>query len=1245
MKTISSFGLLRLFSACILLSLFPQARALDFGVDPNNLRKGDWIYFLSDATNKLGGNVLSVTNAASLFAYEKSQGMDYIVIKAGTGSTNFPSAGNPQFTASLVTAAHNAGLKIFAYDRSYGTDIPGEIALATNCLNLGADGFVIDAEAEWEGLANNATAATNLLRGIKNVFPNRFLGHSPFMYISFHSSFPYKQFGLFCDAVMPQAYWHEFGITASACVTDMNNEWNNWQNSLTGSWTNAIKPIAPIGQGWNGVTSAEITSFYNSVKNIANPATKGGYKSVSFWRADLHTADMWTSIGGNSIGVAPTNAPVISNVAAGNLAADRATITWTTDISSDSVVEFGLTVSYGASVTNTTQVANHSVDVTGLTATTLYHYRVKSKNAAGIQSVSGDFTFTSGAGVADITIDNPGATLTGTWSIGTGSTDKFGTDYRFKSGGTGAAFAQYVPNVVTAGDYDVYCWYPQGSNRTTNAPYVISYNGGSATVRVNQQVNGGQWNLLGRFNFVTGSSGNIKLTDNYSDSANVVMADAVKLVYAGNIVTPPSAPSGLSATAAGASQINLAWTDNSNNEDNFIVARSTVSGGPYSDIATLGANVTSYNNTGLASSSTYYYVVRASNSAGSSANSAQAGATTSAAAPTAPSGLSATTVSSSQINLAWTDNSSNENGFVVGRSTASGGPYTDVVTNSANVTAVNDSGLSANTTYYYVVRAYNAAGASANSTQASATTLPLPPASPSGLAATAVSSSQINLGWTDNSSNEANFIVARSTTSGGPYTDVATLGANTTSYSNTGLAGSTTYYYVVRASNTGGSSANSAQASATTFAPAPAAPSGLSASATSASQVNLAWTDNSSNESGFVVGRATVSGGPYADIVTNAANVTTFNNTGLSANTTYYYVVRAYNAAGASANSAQASATTLPLVPAAPSGLTAIAAGTTQIDLAWSDNSANETSFIVGRSTANGGPYTDVATLGANVVGYSDTGLNAATTYFYVVRASNSGGSSANSAQASATTDAPTTDIIVDNPAATVVGIWTTGTSAPDKFGSDYRYKGQGTGSAYLQFTPSIASAGSYQVYEWHSQGSNRSVGAPHVINYSGGSRTINVNQTVNGGIWSSLGIYSFAAGTAGNVRVTDGFSDASAVAIADAVRFVKLDPATVGHVANITMSWVASGAKFKSRAVVKILDGNGNPVTGVTVTGNFSGAINNSGLSAVTGSLGNATITSTSAINSGTVTFTVVSVGGTYDSTANVVNSATATR
>ena len=283
-------------------------------VDPGNIGKGDWIYFLSDATNHLGQNVTNVTDVASLMNYERLQGMQFLIVKCGDGGTFWG-----QFDASLVSQAHSAGLKIFAYGRVYGTNVSGEIAVATNALALGADGFVIDAEIEYESqnLANNNAVAAQYCQGIRSVYPNAFLAYSPFVYISSHGTFPYVTFGTNCDAVMPQCYWKSFGITASNMVSVLNSEWSSWQNSLTGSSVNAIKPIAPVAQGWsvavtNPTTGTEIADFINRLKSTSTPATSGGYKGVSFWRADLHSPDMWDRIRSSSIGN-PTGAPLITS--------------------------------------------------------------------------------------------------------------------------------------------------------------------------------------------------------------------------------------------------------------------------------------------------------------------------------------------------------------------------------------------------------------------------------------------------------------------------------------------------------------------------------------------------------------------------------------------------------------------------------------------------------------------------------------------------------------------------------------------------------------------------------------------------------------------------------------------------------------------------------------------------------------------------------------------------------------------
>jgi uncharacterized lipoprotein YddW (UPF0748 family) len=128
---------------------------------------------------------------------------------------------------------------------------------------------------------------------------------------------------------------------------------------------------------------------------------------------------------------------------------------------------------------------------------------------------------------------------------------------------------------------------------------------------------------------------------------------------------------------------------------------------------------------------------------------------------------------------------------------------------------------------------------------------------------------------------------------------------------------------------------------------------------------------------------------------------------------------------------------------------------------------------------------------------------------------------------------------VVDDTAATVVGTWSTGTSA-GYYNLGYRWKGIGTGASYLQFTPNIPTSGNYQVYTWHVPGGNRTTNAPHVISYSGGTQTVFVNQKINGSQWILLGTFPFAAGTSGHVRITDGFSDSGQVVMADAIRFVS---------------------------------------------------------------------------------------------------------
>jgi hypothetical protein len=182
------------------------------------------------------------------------------------------------------------------------------------------------------------------------------------------------------------------------------------------------------------------------------------------------------------------------------------------------------------------------------------------------------------------------------------------------------------------------------------------------------------------------------------------------------------------------------------------------------------------------------------------------------------------------------------------------------------------------------------------------------PSPPTNLAVTPFSVSQIDLSWTDNSSGETGFRIERKTGSTGTYNQIATANADETSYSNTGLDEATTYYYRVAAYNPSGSSGYSNEANTATF---PAAPTELSATGVSISQINLSWTDNSSGEEGFRIERRRETETTYSQVATVTANVTSYSDTGLSNGTLFYFRVRAYNSSANSGYSNEVSALTL----------------------------------------------------------------------------------------------------------------------------------------------------------------------------------------------------------------------------------------------------------------------------------------------------------------------------------------------
>jgi titin len=279
--------------------------------------------------------------------------------------------------------------------------------------------------------------------------------------------------------------------------------------------------------------------------------------------------------------------------------------------------------------------------------------------------------------------------------------------------------------------------------------------------------------------------------------------------------TIPPAPTALLARAVSYSRIDISWTDNSQTEAGFHLERSLYAAFTSVDKslplpAYSGAGSRTYSDTSVSPSSTYYYRICAQNSAGRSGFSNTAGATTPAKPlpPQNPYGLVATSSSSSSISLAWSDNSHGETGFRLERSTSSESGFALVATLAANTVAYVNAGLSPSTNYYYRILAYNSLGNSAYSNTLSAATSGASATliAPSNLAAASfLTTPGVALRWQDNSGDEEDFNILRSTSASGTYVLVtkvaAAPGAGTlVAYSDTtGLARGTTYYYKVQA--------------------------------------------------------------------------------------------------------------------------------------------------------------------------------------------------------------------------------------------------------------------------------------------------------------------------------------------------------------------------------------------------------------------------------------------------------------
>jgi fibronectin type 3 domain-containing protein len=683
---------------------------------------------------------------------------------------------------------------------------------------------------------------------------------------------------------------------------------------------------------------------------------------------------------------------------------------------------------------------------TGLSASTTYYYKVEATDADGTSAASAQQSAetqaaASGSEIVAIAAGGPAESNSG------GGDASFATDEDFTGGGansvvtatvnltqpgTNAApmavyqhgrsgvFTYTIPGLTPGNQYSVLLHFAETYFNTKGSrEFNVAING--TTVLTNLDIYaavGLDAALLESFTATANSSGQIVIafTVGAADQP-LVMGIEIRGGSSGSCSAVPSAPTGLTATATSSSAIGLSWladTPPANCTISGYTVYVSVTGGFTPGSANLiasGVTGTTYTDTGLAPSTTYYYKIEATDAEGISAASNQASNTTSAAScsavPSAPTGLTATATSSSAINLNWSAvtppvNCTVSSYSVYGSTTSGFTPgSTNLIASGLTSTTYSNTGLSASTTYYYKVEATDADGTSAASSQQSTETQ---------AAGSSVGYVSIDAGG-----------AAVSNVNGGDNSFVADEDFSTggTTYS---VTNSITIPTSIASSAAPAAVYQSARQGAVTYTLP-----GLVAGTTYIVRLHFA-------ELYF-----TAAGDRQFNVAINGSTVLTNFDIYATAGAAYTAAVEQYTVAANSSGDIVVSlsggahdqpainglevldATPCTTVPSAPTGLTATALYPSVMALSWSTDTPPANCSISSYTVYGGTSPNPTTLIGSGVRGtsYSNTGLSATTTYYYVVKALDASGISAASNQASNTTPAYTT---IDPPTSVTAG-------------------------------------------------------------------------------------------------------------------------------------------------------------------------------------------------------------------------------
>lgn len=452
-----------------------------------------------------------------------------------------------------------------------------------------------------------------------------------------------------------------------------------------------------------------------------------------------------------------------------------------------------------------------------------------------------------------------------------------------------------------------------------------------------------------------------------------------------------SAPGSFIAIPISDHSIQLTWTDDNDFETGFKVQRSAVGEASWADIADLTEDTEEYVDDGLGEGESYQYRVNTYTVNAASPYTEPAIVTT---WPKAPLSLVASRLSETSLHLEWVDSSAIEEGYEIHRRLLQEDDYDSITVVAANAVTYDDINLQSSTTFVYKVRALHGGQASDWSNTARATTTIYTPLPPTNLEAEALPGNVALLSWEDQAYNETGFVVQSSFTIDAEWVTLDTIPyPNRRMYNAENLVSATTYFFRVYAYNEFGDSPYSNAFELLTPVGPPLAPTDLFAEAPNWRSVELVWSDNSSDELGFIIQQREDLQIYWDHVDSIEAEAVSYTHSEVTPLQTYSFRIKAYSEGGDSDWSNIATVTVPPGPPETPPGLVVRTVSSTSLRVDWTDV-RNENMYLIERMMEGEPAFQPVQAYGEDTTFFVDTGLQPETWYSYRVQAINDQGMS-----------------------------------------------------------------------------------------------------------------------------------------------------------------------------------------------------------------------------------------------------------